>query len=1646
MGTAVSLLLVMAAVFVILRLNRDPAPFIADGDAAWAARDYESARENYSRAYNFADTPEMKVDLLFKLCDVYRETNQWDKVLACWDTIVTTDLGNVKAHLGRLKYFYILADSLGVAGRSTSGYWEEILSRARKAMSVVETAGLSSARRTDWEPSFGAVKDGGWSRGAATLGPHLHFVRGRAALELAGMGAVTSPAELLEEARGDLEEARKLDPNNAQVYHYLAQVFAEKGKLAASASNRTEQAAAEKQADAILADAVRAAPDAPEAHIHVLARKVAVVQQGTIAAARERMRSLESEYEDLTRRFASSPQAFAAKAQFYSYFAAYLDRASAADKLDKAIAAAEQAGSLDPGNAEYAILAAGYQYRKSSIYANASSLQEAIDLTAKALELPDAQDTPGPTQIARRVNRFSLCSLLARCCVERILSLGESDPAREPLLARAEAAVREIRQIQGGSDNPETVKWQGMLELAKGNVGKAVQSLYAAYQQIRAANLPEQRDPFLSQTLAMIFKDSSETGAVIDFLGTALNSGILHTKPDTLLDYADALLRAGSYDTVINAVDSFEERFGEDGRSRVLRVKALIAKGHVTEAEEAVARLNPGDPKVISLHLDLLRAKTAQLMGAIRQERAIAGSIPIGAEAGKDSEAVTAMTAELLRYHQREADLMQQLLRTDPAVVEDQHVVRLCESLFEQGDVGTIRTLADAVLRQSPDSLGSLYYKRLLAEPDPRNCSEVRRAEIREQTTRSLSDPLRRSLELGLFHRQAGQTERAVAEWRNVLDATASQGAQDMPVYLKIRNISPRHVAAGYLFDLARDQENWKLAEEIVALAKKDNLDDCGGYLFSARQAFARGQHAAALTCLDECLKQRPIFSYGYMLRSNVKAALGREQESVDDIREASRLNPTDPLVAKVRAEVLRSRNSKLGDRVSSEQRLEASQALERAIQLNPCDASLLNGYADFLGESDPVRAMALRQTIQMNAPNVRNAVLLGRLATDAAQKETDEHKRKAFCMVAETAFEQAKQLDPRDEFMLESYAAYFRAQGQNDRARQLLLESNDSRLLWRYYLRVRDFAQARRLLATMYTDSDTKIDALKGLLLVAEETTDKQGVKQYSEQLLTLEDSAINRLAQVRAYLNVGLVGEAEQGLQRLKDKYPEEPRTLLMEAHVAKRRGQLQRAMTLTNRAVEADQQDAPAWRLRGEIYLLMGDQDQAILDFRESRTIQDDPVTTVALAKACLWAGRHEEAIAELRRAAEDPEAPPEAVMLLEATYRRLGRTDALTQLYADVLAESPNSVFWLNRAGDFAIGQGRYDQAEGLFRKALQLRQEALAGRQATDTSPDAEYSAALDGYLRALILGAGEPGAAGAVPRPEQMDRVFQEAGKYVDTPYAPVAFFRMAEAKKKLGDMDAARDYGATAADKAWSDERLAVEVLLRVYMLLGEQDVSAYCRRRLAAEPDSHAGNFVLFSLAKIRGRYDEAVDYIDKCIQLAGADTPAGIEHTFRKADLLTTAYERTSDKGYLAKAIAVYESLRAKMPNNSSVLNNLAYMLAQDDRRLAEALEYAKTAVEQSPDVAGYLDTYAYILHKNGKDTEAVPMLAAAIQQYEAEGTASVEVYEHLGMVNEALGQHDKARAAYRRALEVGGDGTPDGMKQRIDAAIQRLARQG
>ncbi|MHC4575762.1 MAG: tetratricopeptide repeat protein, partial [Planctomycetota bacterium] len=424
-----------------------------------------------------------------------------------------------------------------------------------------------------------------------------------------------------------------------------------------------------------------------------------------------------------------------------------------------------------------------------------------------------------------------------------------------------------------------------------------------------------------------------------------------------------------------------------------------------------------------------------------------------------------------------------------------------------------------------------------------------------------------------------------------------------------------------------------------------------------------------------------------------------------------------------------------------------------------------------------------------------------------------------------------------------------------------------------------------------------------------------------------------------------------------------------------------------------------------------------------------------------KAYLGAGREEDAITELKNMINNPQTQVEGDLirrgprqLLERIYLQSGRKETLRRFYEETVKEFPDAS-WYNRAGAFALAEGEFGRAEQYYKQAL----EKSTGR-------DGDRAAALDGYLQALLSGAGTPNLPRGSWEPRKLDKVFEEGRKHVDSDLAP-AYLRMADAKLKLGDEKAAIQYCQRGLAKAFagSDEVFASQILQRMYSLLGAEGVLEYCMGRLETEPDSVAANLAMFNLMKMSGDYNEALRYIDRCLELIGPADPRRFGYVIRKVSVLDLAYNRTSDNDYLRRIIAEFESLLTKMPNNTIVLNNLAYVLAKNNERLAEALEYAERACKVQPNNPGFLDTYGYVLYKNGRNERAEEYLQAAVQQYEQSNiTVPAEVYEHLGLVKEGLGAKTEALNAYKKALEVGADTLPEVSKKAIESAIERLSQ--
>jgi tetratricopeptide (TPR) repeat protein len=1610
-GSVVFVFLILGAILLFLYLSRDPQKFIKDGDAALVAareaidkqikeQEYKRAEHSYHKARSLAKTDSLKIEMLFKLVDMYVETDQWRNVLGCWNMIVQIDPKNIKARFGRLQYVYIMADSTV----NQLGLWQEIESQASEFIEVVENMGLLMEDTAKWE--YPGMQETG--AGMERLGPYLYQRRGRALLEIARLGAVTDPNASLSKAVDDLEKARELEPNNVDIYRYLAQALITKGEILASKGNLEERDENRKRAAELLEQAVGVAPADVRAHISLLAMKSMLTQ----VSGGEQIQSLEPEYLSLVEKFDSSAQAFSALAGFYSRLGHKY--------LDKAVEAFEKAVELDRESVAYLINTANLHYQRFSIYGQKPDIYKAIEVAKNALMLPDVQDKPGPRQGANRMNRISLYLFLANCYIEQVLEPSEvrTEAESKKWLADAEQMVHEIEQLFGSGEDPHVVKWQGMLELAKGNRNIAARKLYAVYEQFKASGT---EDAQLSYVLANIFKSTSELGAVREFLESAFNAGIIRTKPEALLDYGDVMLKLRGYSAALSAVNFFESEYWTNQRSQTLRIKVYIAAKQFNEAEEELAKKQPDDPNTIKLNLELVQSKIEQLQRAIERKKMDEDLGVIAPTASSvEKEGVESQTAELKSYNLLSAKLVGKLLTMEPNSVGEVSVVTVCNNYVAEGKTEQAKDLVNRFLEYFPANMTVLFYKQMLSEPEPAKISQQRRKEIQEQVLSGIADPIEKSMGFGMFYMENDEPNKAVGEFKKILKMEALQEGEK-PVFDLTGGITDlQRLAMDYLFITALKMKDWELAEQLAEAGRRENLDDCEGQFFAARLAMAKGEDEKVLARLEECLKQRPVFSQAFVLRSNANAALGNEYASIEDAKKAASLNPSDGAIARQLAFVLYQRNEKLGDNVSSDQMLETGNALDRALALNTNDLELLSFYAEYIVTARPSAALAIRQRLQKTVPSMSNAVLLGRMATKLASEEKNVERKEALFAIAASSFEQARKIDPNDKTMLVNYVEYLRTSGQEEKAKGLLQKSEDQRLLWTYYFRGGQFEDAKKVLEQLYQTNREDNNAVKGLLLVAEKTADKEAIKKYSEELLSLEDTLESRLFQIQGFLEVGLVKEAEYKLQSFKEKFPDEPKSLLLEAWVAMTQGQLKKALELTSRNLETNQDNAAAWRLKGQINLLMANYEQAIIDLKKSKSLSAEPLTRLALARAYQRAGRGEDAITELEGMVDLPQAPVQARTLLEQMYWQLGKKEALKSFYDETLKKFPDSVDWYNRAGSFAITVGEVDRAEQLYKQAWQKSKEKGAGD-----------AMALEGYLWALIAGG-------------KMDKFFEEAGKYVDGDFAPVTFVKMAEAKLKLGDKETAIQYLRKAVDKAGTDENLVVNILQRMYTMLGAEEVLTYCTEKLKTNPDSLAANMAMFNLKKMNGEYNNAADYIDKCLQIIGPNNPDKVSFITRKAEVFTLAYSKTSDNNYLKKAVTEYESLLAEMPNNSDILNNLAYMLAEENARLAEALEYSKRACEARPNDPGVLDTYSYLLYKNGRLSEAAEFLQSALQQYEQNRiSAPSEVYEHLGMIKEGLGSVDEALAAYKQALEIGAEGLSEVTSGRIKAAIERLS---
>jgi tetratricopeptide (TPR) repeat protein len=818
------------------------------------------------------------------------------------------------------------------------------------------------------------------------------------------------------------------------------------------------------------------------------------------------------------------------------------------------------------------------------------------------------------------------------------------------------------------------------------------------------------------------------------------------------------------------------------------------------------------------------------------------------------------------------------------------------------------------------------------------------------------------------------------------------------------------------LFGIALQLEDQELAKIYIDIAVEKNIDLCEGKMFKARLDMFDEDYQNAIIKLTDCLKLRPTLSLIYMLRSQCYSKIDNHQEAIDDAKTATQMNPFDGNVAKNYASVIYTRNSQLGAGVTKEQRQELLPALREAIRSNPGAWQIQSMYAETVAKDDPEKALDVYQRLVKIHPNLQTYMQLGSMSLKMAMRQTVTSEKEFHLQAAEKAFQNAYAIDPSDQDLLNMYSEYYRLTGQPEKVAELFSGKKES--MWKFHLRDGQNEKALKVLQEQYDNDPENTSTLIGLVTVSQRMDAKEDLIRYSEELLKIDDNLENKLLQIQMFLSMGLASETEAKLESLKKNHPDDDRVLLAEAGTTLIKGKPAQALEFLNEYIQKHPNNTNALQLRARVNGTLGDFEQVINDLQKCIQISPSPEVQYLLAQTQARLGNITFAIGILNEVLKDGRAPVKARRLLETIYRKYNKRSELFPFYDETLQKYPNSIYWKLRAGTFLSSNGRYDKAEELLLGAWELSQKQGGGINI------------LSEYLSTLMTA-------------KKYKQAQKFATEQINGKFAPIAYAYLGMIQIEYKEKEKAKEYFYKSLEKAENDSSFIAGILGKMLQFFDQKVVSDWCNSRLEKDPTSLPANITMFRLYQGSNDYDNALKYINKCLDSVDKNGNQWRFFSSEKATHLTVAYMKTSEKRFLQQAIVSYEDILKASPNNTDVMNNLAYLLADNNEKNEDAVNYARTAYKSRPNDTNRMDTYAYALYRIGDYKKAEELLLSAIAICQQRNTQpDWGVYKHLAMTQEALGKKSEAIKHYDQALELAGNNISAKEKEQIEKELDRL----
>jgi tetratricopeptide (TPR) repeat protein len=863
--------------------------------------------------------------------------------------------------------------------------------------------------------------------------------------------------------------------------------------------------------------------------------------------------------------------------------------------------------------------------------------------------------------------------------------------------------------------------------------------------------------------------------------------------------------------------------------------------------------------------------------------------------------------------------------------------------------------------------------------------------------TQNLPEP-QRLAERYLAYKSAGKSDEARAE----LDKAQKAAPDDRAVF-------------ELLFLQAIEDKKFDTAAVMVERAQKDDMDKAGGATYRARLESAQGHDAEAVRIMEEMVKGGGVQPESWRLLGRLQNTVGRRADAVKSFKAALELRPNDVPTIKDLLNTLVVNNQ-------SEDALNTARQYKGFAQNDQEFSNVWLSLEAGFGNRDMV--IKERERIRSQNPDDRdNLMALAALYMDTNQR--DKARTILDSIRAKQDSVEAMNLD----------AGWYWAQMQPDKARSI----------FETYVASIDKADKRARLEALLTYAQflgQRQDA-QGALAVLEQAREVQtpkvseadkvigdtymSMRRYPEAIAAFRrvvdadadaKDLTYRKRMIEAMINGKQYEQADAELAKLLGGAPDAV-TLLLASESKSGQKDAAARRQLLDRAVAQFPGDAMVFIKRGQSMLpedldemerlkhseqpadkakyqeKLRDTADAKQDF--DRALQIDPNLWSALrlrATAYDLLGDADKSVADLRAALLANPGDLDLFRGLVAYLIQNGRDGEAQIVGHEVVDRRPGDAMMRYNVGTIFGQLGKWESAREFLAQAFELdQQDGIAQR-----------------YLDCL-LSCTPPNLAGAAEvlqkklTPERIAAnpgLLMAQAKMLAKANQPVLATRSAADALKLMKPDSPRDMIAWYNDvqKLEPDPKKLRDVLEGLMGGGVAVDWLKYFHANLLiVDPDTatqQEGDVRLVALLK-------------------ESKNPPLRQMTYRVLGASLYNQKRFED------AATVMRAALQEFPGDSENMNNLAYLLAKDLGKPAEALPLSESAAKLSPNSAEVLDTLGLVQLMTGKTDESVQTLTKA-QPLAQTAFAAATISIHLADALWTQGKKEPARVALASAADI------------------------